>query len=115
MSTVVSGLDRVLSEKDLQTKFKGNIGYLCHSASVTKDLEHGLIALKRVFGNQLTKIFGPQHGFVTDVQDNMVETTHYTHPYFKLPVYSLYSETRIPTDEMLEIKAQSLKYLTNQT
>ena len=43
-----------------------------------------------------------QHGFVTDVQDNMVETTHYTHPYFKLPVYSLYSETRIPTDEMLQ-------------
>jgi uncharacterized protein YbbC (DUF1343 family) len=31
----------------------------------------------------------------------MVETTHYVHPYFKIPVYSLYSETRIPTDEML--------------
>lgn len=102
MSTVLTGLERIITEKDLQAKFKGNIGYLCHSASVTKDLEHGLLALKRVFGNQLTKIFGPQHGFVTDVQDNMVETTHYTHPYFKLPVYSLYSETRIPTDEMLE-------------
>lgn len=100
--TVVTGLDRVLSEKDLQNKFKGKIGYLCHSASVTRDLEHGLLGLKRVFGDQLIKIFGPQHGFVTDVQDNMVETTHYTHPYFKLPVYSLYSETRIPTDEMLE-------------
>ncbi len=102
MSTVLTGLDRIISEKDLQSKFKGKIGYLCHSASVTKDLEHGLLALKRVFGDQLIKIFGPQHGFVTDVQDNMVETTHYTHPFFKLPVYSLYSETRIPTDEMLE-------------
>lgn len=102
MGRVISGLDRILSEKDLQSKFKGNIGYLCHSASVTQDLEHGLLALQRVFGKQLTKIFGPQHGFVTDVQDNMVETKHYTHPYFKLPVYSLYSETRIPTDEMLE-------------
>jgi uncharacterized protein YbbC (DUF1343 family) len=102
MSTVITGLDRIVTEKDLQAKFKGRIGYLCHSASVTKDLEHGLLALKRVFGSQLTKIFGPQHGFVTDVQDNMVETTHYTHPFFKLPVYSLYSETRIPTDEMLE-------------
>jgi uncharacterized protein YbbC (DUF1343 family) len=86
---VQTGLDRLLSDKDLQAKFKGNIGYLCHSASVTKDLEHGLLALKRVFGGQLKKIFGPQHGFVTDVQDNMVETTHYTHPYFTLPVYSL--------------------------
>ena len=102
MSTVLTGLERIISEKDLQSKFKGNIAYLCHSASVTKDLEHGLLALKRVFGSQLTKIFGPQHGFVTDVQDNMVETDHYTHPFFQLPVYSLYSETRIPTDSMLE-------------
>ncbi len=99
---VQTGLDHLLTDTNLQKQFKGNIGYLCHSASVTKDLEHGLLALKRVFGSQLKKIFGPQHGFVTDVQDNMVETTHYTHPYFKLPVYSLYSETRIPTDEMLE-------------
>jgi uncharacterized protein YbbC (DUF1343 family) len=102
MATVLTGLERLITEKDLQAKFKGNIGYLCHSASVTKDLEHGLLALKRVFGAKLTKIFGPQHGFVTDVQDNMVESNHYVHPFFKLPVYSLYSETRIPTDEMLE-------------
>jgi uncharacterized protein YbbC (DUF1343 family) len=99
---VQTGLDRLLTDSTLQKSFKGNIGYLCHSASVTKDLEHGLLALQRVYGSQLKKIFGPQHGFVTDVQDNMVETTHYTHPYFKLPVYSLYSETRIPTDEMLD-------------
>jgi uncharacterized protein YbbC (DUF1343 family) len=99
---VLTGLERLITEKDLQAKFKGRIGYLCHSASVTKDLEHGLLALKRVFGNQLVKIFGPQHGFVTDVQDNMVETNHYKHPFFNLPVYSLYSETRIPTDDMLE-------------
>jgi uncharacterized protein YbbC (DUF1343 family) len=102
MAMVATGLERLITESDLQMKFKGNIAYLCHSASVTKDLEHGLLALKRVFGSQLKKIFGPQHGFVTDVQDNMVETTHYTHPFFQLPVYSLYSETRIPTDEMLE-------------
>ncbi len=102
MAVVSTGLQRLIEEKSLQEKFKGKIGYLCHSASVTKDLEHGLHALQRVFGPRLTKIFGPQHGFVTDVQDNMVETTHYIHPYFKLPVYSLYSETRIPTDEMLE-------------
>ena len=102
MAMVATGLERLITESDLQKKFKGTIGYHCHSASVTKDLEHGLLALQRVFGSQLKKIFGPQHGFVTDVQDNMVETTHYTHPFFNLPVYSLYSETRIPTDEMLE-------------
>ncbi len=102
MSRVQTGLDRLLNEPDLQKKYPGKIGYLCHSASVTADLEHGLIAMKRVFGDRLIKVFGPQHGFVTDVQDNMVESDHYTHPYFNLPVYSLYSETRIPTDSMLE-------------
>jgi uncharacterized protein YbbC (DUF1343 family) len=102
MAVVSTGLQRLIEEKTLQEKFKGNIAYLCHSASVTKELEHGLLAIQRIFGKQLTKIFGPQHGFVTDVQDNMVETNHYVHPYFKIPVYSLYSETRIPTDEMLE-------------
>lgn len=102
MAIVATGLQRLIEDKSLQQKFKGRIGYLCHSASVTHELEHGLVALQRVFGSQLVKIFGPQHGFVTDVQDNMVETDHYTHPYFKLPVYSLYSETRIPTDQMLE-------------
>lgn len=100
--SVLTGLDRLVADKKLQEKFKGNVAYLCHSASVTKELEHGLIAMKKVFGNKLVKVFGPQHGFVTDVQDNMVETKHYTHPFFNLPVYSLYSETRIPTDEMLE-------------
>lgn len=102
MNRVLTGLQRLITEKELQNKFKGNIAYLCHSASVTQELEHGLIALQRVFGGQLKKVFGPQHGFVTDVQDNMVESKHYVHPFFKLPIYSLYSETRIPTDEMLE-------------
>ncbi len=31
----------------------------------------------------------------------MIETDHSIHPYFKVKVYSLYSETRMPTSEML--------------
>jgi uncharacterized protein YbbC (DUF1343 family) len=96
------GLDRLISGTALQDQVKGQIGYLCHSASITSDIIHGAIKLKEIFGKRLVKLFGPQHGFVTDVQDNMVESTHYVHPYFDLKVYSLYSETRIPTDEMLE-------------
>ena len=56
MSAVTTGLDRIVSEKELQAKFKGRIGYLCHSASVTKDLEHGLLALQRVFGQQASSM-----------------------------------------------------------
>ncbi|MCK5882879.1 MAG: DUF1343 domain-containing protein [Bacteriovoracaceae bacterium] len=99
---VLNGLDNLIASKDEQAKITGNIGYLCHSATVDKDLGTGVIRMQEIFGDRLVKIFGPQHGFVTDVQDNMIESTHYIHPYFKLPVLSLYSETRIPTNEMLE-------------
>lgn len=102
MSKVLTGIDVLESDKNLQNEFKGNIGLLCHSASVNKNLEHSLQVMLRTFPGQVKKIYGPQHGFVTDVQDNMVETDHTHHPFFNLPVYSLYSETRIPTDEMLE-------------
>lgn len=101
-NTVSTGLDKLLNSKEIQSKYSGNIALLCHSASVDKNLNHALPALINVFGERLVKVFGPQHGFVTDVQDNMVETDHYIHPHFKLPVYSLYSETRVPTDEMLK-------------
>jgi uncharacterized protein YbbC (DUF1343 family) len=49
----------------------------------------------------LAAIFGPQHGFRSDVQDNMIETPHARHRDRCVPVYSLYSDTREPTAEML--------------
>ncbi len=99
---VLTGLQKLINTPDLQDKYKGNIGILCHSASIDNDYNHALVKFIEMFGDRVKKVFGPQHGFVTDVQDNMIETDHFTHPYFKLPIYSLYSETRIPTDEMLE-------------
>lgn len=102
MSRVFTGIDVLEADTSLRGKFKGNIGVLCHSASVNKDLEHTLPRLLELFPGQVKKVYGPQHGFVSDVQDNMVESDHSFHPFFKLPIYSLYSETRVPTDEMLE-------------
>jgi len=96
---VLTGIDQIETFAD---KYSGNIGYLCHSASVDRDLNHGISRMVEVFGNRLVKLFSPQHGLVGDVQDNMIESDHYEHPYYKLPVYSLYSETREPTQEMLE-------------
>ncbi len=96
------GIERLLADSSLQALIKGRFGYLCHSASVDHTLTLGVERLIEVFGERLTKIFGPQHGFVTDVQDNMVETNDFKHPYFGRVVHSLYGETRIPTDAMLE-------------
>lgn len=99
---VLNGLDILAKSKEAQDKVIGNIGYLCHSASVDIKLTHGVLVIQEIFKERLIKIFGPQHGFVTDVQDNMVESEDYIHPFFNIPVHSLYSETRIPTDKMLE-------------
>jgi uncharacterized protein YbbC (DUF1343 family) len=102
MAQVKTGIMRLRDDKSLQDQFKGNIGILCHSASIDEHYNHSLEIMIQCFGERVIKVFGPQHGFVTDVQDNMIETDHFVHPYFKVPIYSLYSETRVPTDEMLE-------------
>lgn len=101
MNQVQTGIMRLKNEAELKKQYTGNIGILCHSASIDEKYNHTLEIMLEVFGDQVKKVFGPQHGFVTDVQDNMIETDHFTHPHFKLPIYSLYSETRVPTDEML--------------
>ena len=47
-------------------------------------------------------LFGPQHGFRSDLQENMIESPHaHRRRRGGVPVYSLYSETREPTPEML--------------
>lgn len=96
---VVTGLD---SLKTNNLALKGNIGYLCHAATVDSQYNHGIDVIKSVYGSKLKKIFSPQHGLFADVQDNMVESDHFHHSHYNLPVYSLYSETRKPTPEMLE-------------
>ncbi len=98
--TVQSGLDQIKTiSLDYQNK---NIALLCHAASIDSSYNHAISIFKATFGEKLKKIFGPQHGLIGNVQDNMIESDHYDHPYFNLPIYSLYSETRIPTDKMLE-------------
>lgn len=99
---VHTGLDVLLRDETHQNKYKGNVALLCHNASIDSTFTHAAVKFKEIFGSRFIKMFGPQHGFSTDVQDNMVETDHYIHPHFNIPVYSLYSETRIPTDAMLE-------------
>jgi uncharacterized protein YbbC (DUF1343 family) len=79
------------------------IGALLHPASVNTKLEHTLHALERENGKlfRLTALFGPQHGFRGETQDNMIEWRSYEHPRLKIPVHSLYGEHREPTPDML--------------
>lgn len=77
------------------------IGLVCNQASVDHQYRHVADLFHENRNFDLTALFGPQHGIRGDVQDNMIETDHATDRKTGLPIYSLYSETRIPTEKML--------------
>ncbi|MGE0463584.1 MAG: exo-beta-N-acetylmuramidase NamZ domain-containing protein [Vicinamibacterales bacterium] len=77
------------------------VGIVSNPASVDGAFTHIVDALMAAPGVIVAAIFGPQHGFRSDVQDNMIETPHAEDAERRVPVYSLYSDTREPTAEML--------------
>lgn len=94
------GLEKILDEQ--VNLLKGlRVGLVCNPASVNHQFQH---AADLFYNNEhinLTTLFGPQHGIRGDVQDNMIETSHIVDSQIEIPIYSLYSETRQPTSEML--------------
>jgi uncharacterized protein YbbC (DUF1343 family) len=96
------GIDRLLSEPELQAALKGRrVALVAHPASVTADLTHSVDALMACPDIRLTAAFGPQHGMKGDLQDNMMETPDETDPVHGIPVFSLYGEVRRPTGQMM--------------
>ena len=94
------GVERLLEgERGLLTGQR--VGLICNQASVDHHYVHAADLLYQHSQIDLRALFGPQHGIRGDVQDNMIETAHVTDRKTGLPIYSLYSETREPTDEML--------------
>jgi len=77
------------------------VGIVCNPASIDGEFRHVADRLASDRRVRLAAIFGPQHGFSSDVQENMIETGHGRDEIRRVPVYSLYSETREPTAEML--------------
>jgi uncharacterized protein YbbC (DUF1343 family) len=98
---VVLGLERLLQSR-LDLLQGARVGLVCNQATVDHSLRHAADIVHAHPGVKLTTLFGPQHGIRGDVQDNMIETAHGTDAKTGLPVYSLYSETREPTEKMLE-------------
>ena len=95
------GIDRVLSEPDLQAALKGRrVALVAHPASVTTDLTHSIDALI-ASGMRISAAFGPQHGMKGDLQDNMMESPDETDPVHGFPVFSLYGEVRRPSGQMM--------------
>jgi uncharacterized protein YbbC (DUF1343 family) len=99
-AAMLLGSDRLLASPRLNGL---RVGVLANPASIDGSFRHIADRLAASSGWKLAAIFGPQHGFRSDLQDNMIETPHAEDPKRGVPVFSLYSETREPTPEMLDL------------
>jgi uncharacterized protein YbbC (DUF1343 family) len=97
---VVLGVEKLLRER-IDLLRGARVGLICNQASVDHGLRHVADLFHENPDLNLTALFGPQHGIRGDVQDNMIETDHAVDAVTRLPIYSLYSETREPTADML--------------
>jgi uncharacterized protein YbbC (DUF1343 family) len=104
---VTLGSTRLLESGQLRGR---RIGLVSNPASVDLSLRHIVDLLLADRSVEVAALFGPQHGFRSDVQDNMIETPHTEFEMAvadaraatgRVPLFSLYSDTREPTAEML--------------
>ena len=85
-------------------RLKGlRVGVLANPASIDHGFGHVVDRLGQATDRTLAAIFGPQHGYRSTLQDNMIETPHTKDRRRNVPIFSLYSETREPTPEMLSL------------
>ncbi len=101
MTKIQTGIERLIENQS--TVISGNrLGLLCNPASVDSHYRHSRMLINKHFPGQLTALLSPQHGFFSEKQDNMIESDDIYDPVLKIPVFSLYGKTRIPTKEMFE-------------
>jgi uncharacterized protein YbbC (DUF1343 family) len=94
------GSERLLASSRLNGL---RVGVLANPSSIDHEFRHLVELLSRSNRAKLAAIFGPQHGYRSDLQDNMIETPHAKDRRRNIPIFSLYSETREPTPEMLDL------------
>lgn len=97
MARVRTGLEQLLANPRVLAGRR--LGLVANPTAVTFDLVHASLALKRG-GFKLKALFGPEHGVWANAQD-LVEVGHGRDPATRLPVWSLYGDTRVPSAEML--------------
>jgi uncharacterized protein YbbC (DUF1343 family) len=95
---VVLGSDILVDRALLKGR---TVGVVCNPASIDAQFRHVIDRLE-AGGVRVGAIFGPQHGFRSDLQENMIESPHGQDATRGVRVYSLYSETRTPSAEMLD-------------
>lgn len=101
-------IDQLKKDKNI-LKNLGKIGVVTNQTSVTSFFESSTDiiyeAAKNTSNAIVTCVFGPQHGYFQTEQDNMKETPddfYYFNDGKKVPLFSLYSNTREPTEDHLK-------------
>lgn len=77
------------------------VGLVAHPASLASDGRHSAAVLREA-GVNLVALFGPEHGFFGrgGAGENIADAAHAD---WKIPIFSLYGETRAPTSAMLDL------------
>jgi uncharacterized protein YbbC (DUF1343 family) len=101
MSKVATGLD--IFRDHYWKKLKGcKLGLLYNQASLDSRFQSAKEIIAQLLPGQLKILFGPQHGYSGQDQDNMIETNHSYDKELTIPIFSLYSKHREPLQEMLD-------------
>lgn len=95
------GLERFIDSPPDWSR-RAAIGLLTHPPAVDRRFVSSAQLLTELLGENIIALFGPQHGFWGDKQDNMVESPDGYHPALARRIHSLYGEVRQPTPEMLD-------------
>jgi uncharacterized protein YbbC (DUF1343 family) len=99
MAPVQLGIDNLLTTQPAWLK-TARIGLLANQASVDHSLRLSLDRLLAA-GARITALFAPQHGYFGEQQANMFESDDFVDQRLHIPVFSLYGQTRKPTEAML--------------
>jgi uncharacterized protein YbbC (DUF1343 family) len=95
---VRSGLSHLLEDR-IELLTGRQVGLISHTPSVLPDLTGIVDAMQRA-GVNLAALFGPEHGFSAVVADGKAVENE-TDARTRLPIYSLYGQTREPNAAML--------------
>lgn len=91
---MILGCEALLADSAKLKKLKSKkIAMVVGPASVNSELQNSFELFLKA-GLSIELLIGLQHGFDGAKQDNMIETPHGVHKTQKIPIYSLYSETR---------------------
>jgi len=97
---VKPGID-VLRESGYEILKGKRVGLITNQSGVDSRLRPTIDILHAAAEVELVALFGPEHGVRGD-HSGGEKISSYTDPRTNLPVYTLYSSTRKPTEEMLE-------------